>query len=113
MGDAEFGVHCLFQTEARLKNLDGIKVTKEMIAEDLEKRAEKIKAEKARKKRYTVGADVVLTPKKEEEKVPKEEEDKVKKEKKKKKIKEEKVKEEDGGAEDSRKKKKKKKKKKK
>merc|ERR1712060_724445 len=62
--DAEFGVHCLFQTEARLKNLDGIKVTKEMIAEDLEKRAEKIKAEKARKKRYTVGADVVLTPKK-------------------------------------------------
>merc|ERR1711920_243682 len=90
--DAEFGVHCLFQTEARLKNLDGIKVTKEMIAEDLKKRAEKIQAEKATKKRYSVGADVVLTPKKEGgikkeegDKVVKEEEDKGKKEKKKKK----------------------------
>merc|ERR1711920_477215 len=90
--DAEFGVHCLFQTEARLKNLDGIKATKEMIAEDLRLRAEKIKAEKATKKRYSVGADVVLTPKKEdgvkkeeEDKVKTEEEDKEKKKKKKKK----------------------------
>merc|ERR1712087_637087 len=130
--DAEFGVHCLFQTEARLKNLDGIKVTKEMIAEDLRLRAEKIKAEKATKKRYTMGADVVLTPKlevgvkkEEDDKVKTEEEDKEKKKKKKsisddaeetpkkrRKIKEEKGKEEDGTADDSPKKKKKKKKKK-
>jgi len=138
--DAEFGVHCMFQTEARLKNLDGIKVTKEQIAEELKQRAEKIKAEKATKKRYSIGADVVLTPKKEgdaqkekEEDKVKEEEDKVTKEekqkkkkkkkrslpddaeekpKKKSKIKEEKVKEEDDAAEDAPKKKKKKKKKK-
>jgi len=141
--DAEFGVHCLFQTEARLKNLDGIKVTKEQIAEDLKQRAEKIKAEKAEKaakKRYSIGADVILTPKKEvdaekdkeetkvkkeEGKVTKEEKQKKKKKKrsvpedaeempkKKRKIKEEKVKEEEDEAEDSPKKKKKKKKKKK
>jgi len=116
--DAEFGVHCLFQTEARLKNLDGIKVTKAMIAEDMKKRAEKIAAEKAAsRKSYHIGADVVLTPKKEGE---------VKEEKKKKKKKrsvpddaeempkkKRKVKEEDGEAEVSPKKKKKKKKKKK
>jgi len=114
--DAEFGVTCLFQTEARLKNLDGIKVTREMIEADLKKRAEKIAAEKETRKTYNQGADVVLTPKKELEEKEKEK----KKKKKKRSLPDDaeekpakKLKTEDGDeAEGSAKKKKKKKKKK-